>query len=454
MGVQIIFKSALKRSVAGAALALAIAGGAGAQDVEALEARIAALEAMIGELRDEVVAARTQTETMQDRVIRIERATPAATTAAAAPEAGQDGFMAGNTHITYGGFIDVDAHVTEFSDGDVAPTSIARDFYIPGAIPVGGSGDGEADADFTAQGTRFFFATETPTETGMGSLKSRLEFDFLGSPGGNERVSNSYNPRLRVAWAQLGAWRVGQDWSTFQNTAAIPESASFLVASDGMVFVRQAQVRYTDGPFQIALENPDTTVTPFGGGARIDAGDGALPDLVARYNWTGDFGNISVSGLARRLSAQTGAIDGDAFGWGVSVQGRAMLGEGSDLRFSFTGGEGLGRYIGLNAVNGAVADASGDLEPIASYGGLIALRQSLGQGRRINVGYSFLEADNDLALNGGSATKSVWSGFGNYMISLAPGVTLGAELLFGERELENGQTGSITRATLSTKYSF
>ena len=441
----------LRAALSASACAAALNAGAVAQSAEDLEARLAALEAMVAELRGELDAARAENADMGERVIELETREPAPVTAAASPPGA--GFRAGNTTITYGGFIDVDAHVTELSDGDLAPNSIARDFYIPGATPVGGSGESEPDFDFTAQGTRFFFATETPTD--LGEVTSRIEFDFLGSPGGNERVSNSYNPRLRVAWAQLGNWRVGQDWSTFQNTAAIPESASFLVASDGMVFVRQAQIRYTRGNVQFALENADTTVTPFGGGSRIEMGDGALPDIVARYNLNSDDTNIAFAAIARRLSAEGAGIDGEAFGWGLSVQGRVGVAERSDVRFALTGGEGVGRYIGLNAVNGAVATAGGEIEPIPVIGGLIAFRQEFGaNANRFNLGVSLLQADNDTALTGMSATRQVRSAFGALMVPIGPGVTLGAEVLIGERELENGTTGALTRATVSTKYTF
>ena len=441
----------LRAMLGASACAAALNAGAVAQSADELEARLAALEAMVAELRGALEAAQADSADMGERVIELETREPAPVTAAASPPG--SGFMAGATTITYGGFVDVDAHVTDLSDGDIAPNSIARDFYIPGATPVGGAGDAEPDFDFTAQGSRFFFATETPS--GLGAVTSRLEFDFLGSPGGDERVTNSYNPRLRVAWAQLGGWRVGQDWSTFQNTAAIPESASFLAASDGMVFVRQAQVRYTRGDFQFALENADTTVTPFGGGARVEMGDGALPDAVARYNLRTDGANIAVAAIARRLSAEGMGIDGDAFGWGLSVQGRMNLGARSDVRFSLTGGEGVGRYIGLNAINGAVATASGEIEPIPVLGGLMAVRRTFGANdTRFNLGVSLLRADNDTVLTGLSATRQVRSAFAALMVPLGEGVTIGGEVLIGERELEDGTAGTLTRATVSTKYTF
>ena len=445
------FKQTLLCALSVSALTFAIAPVASADDhADELEARIAALEAMIMELRDDLAESRAAQRDEIVRVAQIEERVE--TVEQSAPASSAPGFQAGNTRIGFGGYVDLDFHVTDFSDGDVAPTSIVRDFYIPGATPVGGSGDSEPDADFSAQSTRFFFTTKTPTPNG--DINGRIEFDFLGSIGGNERVSNSYNPRLRTAWLDYNGWRVGQDWSTFQNTSAIPESASFLVASDGMIFDRQPQIRYSNGNWQFALENPDTTVTPNGGGARIDAGDGAVPDVVVRYNAKGDFGNLSVSALGRNLNYESGAIDGSAFGWGLSVQGRLNVSDSSDLRFSLSGGEGLGRYIGLNAANGAVVTADGDLEAIPSVGGLIAYRQSLGNGRRFNIGYSALHIDNDTTLTGTGVTSKTHSGFVNYLWDVAPQITVGTELLMGERELENGQDGSITRFTLSTKYKF
>ena len=92
--------------------------------------------------------------------------------------------------------------------------------------------------------------------------------DFLLPPGGNERVSNSYNPRLRHAFFTYGKWLFGQTWSTFQDVGALPESVDFLAASDGIVFERQPMVRYSSAGWQFAIENPETTITPFGGGGK------------------------------------------------------------------------------------------------------------------------------------------------------------------------------------------
>ncbi|MEL8056494.1 MAG: DcaP family trimeric outer membrane transporter, partial [Pseudomonadota bacterium] len=337
----------------------------------------------------------------------------------------------------------VDTHVTSFSDGPVASNSIARDFYIPSATPIGG--DEYTVTDLTAQASRFAVTAQKPV--GDNQVTGYLELDFLGSAQGNELVSSSFSPRLRRAYIDYKGWRIGQEWTTFQNTSAIPESASFLVLSDGMVFGRQAQIRYTNGPWQFAIENPNTTSLNFGS---VD--DNLLPDFIGRYNFKGDFGNVSVAAIARQLRADFGTNEEDVFGYGLSVSGRLNAGDG-DIRFGLTGGEGLGRYIGLAASRASALDPNGDLEAIASYGGHIAWRQPVGEGSRISLGYSGLFVDNPDYL-GGNVNKQVQSVFGAYLWDVAPKVTLGTEILYGVRELENGLEGDVTRLTFSTKYGF
>ncbi|TRO96074.1 hypothetical protein FKB34_05035 [Glycocaulis profundi] len=452
-------RRALAATASAAILLAAAAPGVSAQSVDELEARVAQLEAMLSELRGEMEAARAEASA-QTAPAAAPAPAPAPAQTSAAPErmaaaaepAPVNGFRMGATTIGFGGYVDLDVHATSLSGGTLASNSIGRDFYIPGLTPVGGEGTSDPTLDATAQSSRFFFTAETPTEAG--TLTGRIEFDFLGSPGGDERITNSYNPRMRVAWGEIGGFRFGQDWSTFQNLAVIPESASFLTASDGMIFMRQALVRYTAGDFQFALENPETTITPFGGGARIDSDAGWAPDAVARWNRSGDWGSVMIAGMLRNLTFDDGVTSADALGWALTGSGSLNIADGTRLQFSLSGGDGIGRYIGLNAVNEAVLTADGSLEPIFAWGGLLALQQRVAENHRVNVGVSYLAADNDPVLQGLTDTKQVGSVFGAWIVDLTPNVSLGAEIMHGEREIESGESGSITRATVSTRYTF
>lgn len=418
--------------------ALAMTGIASADGAD-IEDRIAALEAMVAELKAELAAERANMDDAIVRLDKVERAAPTDRTVAT-----NTGFMVGDTTFKLSGFIDVDAHATTLSEGGIVSNSIARDFYIPGATPIGS--DETSFTDITAQASRFAVTAQKPV--GDKTVTGYLELDFLGSAQGNELVSSSFSPRLRRAYIDYGNWRVGQEWSTFQNTSAIPESASFLALSDGMVFVRQAQLRYTHGNWQFAIENPNTTSLNIG-----SRDENLLPDVIARYNMKGDFGNISIAGIARQLRADLGPTEEETFGYGLSVAGRVKVGEKDDIRFNLTGGEGLGRYIGLAASRATALDPNGDLEAIPSYGGLIAWRHPFGDTARFNVGYSGLFIDNPSYL-GGAATSSVQSAYGAVLWDIAPKVTTGIEFMHGIRELESGAEGEISRLTFSTKYAF
>ena len=149
----------------------------------------------------------------------------------------------------------------------------------------------------------------------------------------------------------------------------------------------------------------------------------------------------------------TAGLDDSTTGWGVSLAGKLKVGEKDDVRFSLSGGKGLGRYIGLNAVAGAVADATGQIEALESHGGLIAYRHPFSDTMRLNVGYSALHVDNPAFLPT-TATKMVHSAYTALMWTAFEKVTFGLEFMMGERETEAGDKGRISRATFSTKLPF
>lgn len=409
------------------------------------EARLQTLEAMVAQLRAELAAEKAQTDS---DLILLERKTETIAAPAAAKSV-----SAGGTNFKVSGFIDLDAHVTSLSEGGPPSANrLDRDFYIPSLIPTSdGSGESSTFTDFTARSSRLRIHGDR--EHNGDKLTGLVEMDFLTTNDGNQRVTSSFSPRLRRAFVDYKGFRVGQEWTTFQNLSSIPESASFLAASDGMIFNRQAMIRYTNGPFQIALENGNATVTNIGG-ARIEADGNTIPDVIARYNHKGDFGNISFAGIYRQLRLENGPIDDSTSGFAASVSGRVNVGEGN-IRFGLSGGDGLGRYIGLNALRGAAINPMTlELEAISSFGGHVALQYPVGEKSRFNIGYSGLFADHPEFLEGTGAIEQVQSGFAALMWDVAPKMTLGVEGMYGVNELENGNDGNLSRVTFSTRYNF
>ncbi len=429
---------------------------ASAQDQAALEARIAQLEAQLNALKSEVVAARTQQAAQQQDIIRLETgpAAPAPVQQAAAPAAPGEGFRIGDHTVKFGGFVKVDAYASRYSGGDPVNGDALREFHIPGSIPIGGA-DEDTATDFNARQTRFWLTTDGMV--GGHKIGTRMEMDFQTLPGaGDQRTTSPANPALRRAFITIDNWLIGQEWTNFQNTAVLPESADFIGAAEGTVFARQVQVRYTRGPFSVSVENPETTVTPFGGGARIVADDNSIPDFTARYAVSKPWGDFQFAGLLRQLKYQNPAtnIDSTATGWGLSASTKIKVGAKDDLRLMVTGGEGIGRYVGLNFSNDAVLNGAGDLDAIGVVAGFAAYRHVWAPGWRSSLIWSAQKVDNDLAFTGLAANRSAQSFHANLIWSPVTAFDVGAELMFADREIETGASGDMTRLILFAKYGF
>ena len=438
---------------------------AAAQDGD-IEARLDRLEALIMRLAERLDAQEGEWDAQQAEAVAQTQQALAETRAlqqrqqelAAQIEepAKQDskGFRVGNTTVAYTGYVKLDAITQRTSGGQVGSGSIVRDFLIPGAIPVGGDASGW-DTDFSARQSRFIFKTSTDVGAEH-TLNSHIELDFMVTPDGDERVSNSYQPRLRQAFITYDNWLFGQTWSTFQNVGALPDSLDFIGTTPGTVFDRQPMIRYTKGGLMLAVEQPETTVTTPTGG-RLVAGDDTLPDVVARYNLSGGWGSLSAAGILRNLRITdddfgTGADT--ALGYGLSVSGKLALGKSDDFRFMGTVGDGLGRYIGLNIVNDAAVDANGDLDPIFTYSGFAAFRHLWSDKLRSNIAGSYFKADNPVLLTTGSVTDESWNVLANLIYSPSKPIDIGIEYMYAERTTENGESGNLQKIQVSTKYSF
>ena len=352
--------------------------------------------------------------------------------------------------FSYGGYIKTDFMVSDFDDGTVAGDSLGRDFYVPAIVPIGG--EDSTNFDGHARQTRFNFGTSH--EIGGHTLESFVEMDFLTTPGGTERTTNNFSPRLRHAFVKWNNWLVGQTWNTFMDVATLPESADFIGTTSGTSFGRSPMVRYTSGGFAIALENPESSVTPLGGG-RIETDNNKLPELAARYTWKGDWGHFQVGGMLRQLEIDDNAagLDSTETGWGVSASGKFMLGR-DDIRYMLFAGDGLGRHVALNFANGAALTNNGSLEAISSVGGFVAYRHWWSQKWRSSVTFAYMEADNPVQFTGTGVNKSTWNAQVNLFYSPVTPLSFGIEYLTAEREIESGATGQLNRFQFTTKYAF
>lgn len=364
-----------------------------------------------------------------------------------------------NTTFHFGGFIKSDFIESQTNGGQLADAATSRDLYLPGQIPVGAAHGSHTDFDAHAKFSRINFGVDSISDAGdrMGAF---VEYDFFGTALGTETSTNTYGATLRHAFVYWNNWLAGQTWSNFMDTNALPEAVDFIGPTDGVIFVRQNQLRYTDGGFSASLENHDTTLVPYKGGATINTDRGPMPDFTARYNWKGSWGTFGVAGLLRDLTIDTpatGAVpahNNDKFAGALTAGGKWILGSNDDLRYQLTAGSSIGRYIGLGVAADGELDANGNIDNINGTAGYVAWRHVFSKEWRSNVMYAANHFSNDAALTGGAVTRSTQSIRANVFYSPMAKLDLGAELMCGRRKLENGLESDLNRAQFSIKYSF
>jgi hypothetical protein len=455
-----------------------------AREVE-LETRLKALEAAVQDLRGELNAARataaapiasttmsatsTSTTPMSAPPMSVASESPGRSPGAtnvaqakpvAANSAPTDGFRVGNTTVKLGGFVRLNVIASRYSDGEAAVGGLGKEFFLPQQIPVGG-GFSTQDLLLSARQTRLQFSTSTPMNGT--DIKTLVEFDFAlaTAPVGAQRATNPYTPTFRRGFIEYGNLLVGQEWSTFQNIAVLPETTDFVGPLDGTVFNRQAQVRYTiplrSGlTLQIAAENPETETALPANAALVDTDDDRLPDVVARVNWKPKFGDFALAGLARELRTDTLGSGDTAFGWGVSGSGKIPIGKRHDLRFMATYGQGIGRYLGLGYVPDAIyGGAATQLERIDNFAGFAALRIGWTDAIHSTLMGSYQSANYPAGvIVTGLANAKSYGGAGNLFWSPGKGFDIGVEYRHAVRELVSGDTGALDRLEFAFKYGF
>ena len=424
-----------------------------ASDSSSLEARIVELEAKVQRLEALLEQQIVEVESCA-RVEQVEEAVASCAKIEQVEEAIADAAdhptLYDETEIKVGGYIKMDALISDYSN---APTrGVGEDLFIPSTINTSGE-PGDPRLNFHAKETRFWLKSFTPT--GRGDITTHFEIDFLLGQQGDERVGNSFSPRIRHAALGWGRWTVGQTWTTFFNTSTLPEYLDF-VGPVGVTFGRQAQIRYTvpteKGSWAFSLENPETTLTPFGGGPRIDADDSSFPDVVMRRNWSGDWGNVSVAALVRELKVQQAGLDDAETGAAIGVAGKFFVGDRDDVRLQVNYGNALGRYMGLNAFNAGALDANNEIQLTLQYGVLAAYRHVWNDRLHSSFGMSFAGADNDTDISGLAVPESYQSVHADIIWSPVKRMSIGAEYIWGRREDESGDDGTLSRLQLSAKY--
>ncbi|WP_156933684.1 DcaP family trimeric outer membrane transporter [Paracoccus sp. J39] len=384
----------LSGAVLGAAAWIGFSGTAAAQDLRALEARIAALEAE----------------------------------QAAAP-----GVIANpGVKLTFYGFTKLDV--------------ISDNNYDLGNTTGGMAGVNATSLKDRSTGAHAYesrLGVKGSVDTDIGPLKFNIEGDFYGGGGGTFR--------LRHAYGEVGPLLAGQTWTNWVPAEGGPGAVQDFNGPAGGSYYRTPQVRFTYKPnenwrFSAAIEEDvapgsasNLALTGFAGYStgRLKLGMGVMSRSLETA------GNDSVRGLGYAIGADFEAWEGG------KLQLQYLGGKGIATALSNSAFAGL--EVGAAGKYAFDIDANGDAIKVNTM--KAGVTQKLGEKSDISVAYSFQRYD-DYAGADASYTKKLSSAYLTYRYFPTKPLMLAAEVAWGEREQFDGTSFDNTRLQGVVKFTF
>ena len=307
------------------------------------------------------------------------------------------------------------------------------------------------------------------TPTDLGPLKTIFEFELFGT--GVDSGQTTF--RLRHAWGELGKVGAGQYWSPFTDPDVFPNSLEYW-GPTGLPWYRNVQLRYTAydnvfNTFIVALARPGASGDQGVYADRIEL-DGIkprfpLPDFIAAYKRTGNWGHVRTAGILRRINwddTRDDAFDlsGHATGWGWNASSALNVTKSDVLRLMFIVGEGVQNEMNDSPLDIGIANNPGDpvrpvvgeAIPIVAYS--VFLDHTWNKALTSAIGYSWQDNDNTDA-QAPDAFRVGKYALGNVLYTPAPNVMMGGELQWGRREnFSDGFQSDGFKIQFSFKYNF
>jgi hypothetical protein len=181
----------------------------------------------------------------------------------------------------------------------------------------------------------------------------------------------------------------------------------------------------------------------------IRAGLDRVPDFTLAATWHQDWGLVKLAGVGRYFSSPTGG--NTAFGWGINLSGQVNLWEGGSAMASVTGGDGIGRYIINGFGQDAFVDADGRIDTITSWGATVGLSHAFTPTLTGALTGGVYRVEDTFAA---TDTREIRTVHPSTFYRPVERLTLGGEVIYGQRETADGRTGDNVRLQAAVQVNF
>ncbi|PSF11926.1 hypothetical protein C7H09_05050 [Marinobacter fuscus] len=311
-------------------------------------------------------------------------------------------------------------------------------------INTGADEDNEATGYFDADAVQSRIGVRTTLPTGV---KVNIEGDFRGGSTGG-------TVRLRHAYGQYENWLLGQTWSNYNSFVGGTSVLEFDgVAGDPGLRFRKAQVRYTNGPLSLSVEDSTTRIE----GATPKNG---LPAFTARFEDKSDMVAFSTAAVVQQVGYDDGTDDDTAFGYAVFGSAKLTLTDTLSIQGSVNYSDGGNAYLWRSGTNYYGEDAyvvNGNIETISGMSGNIGASLKAAGGT-FNLVAGMTEMDWDDAEADGISVSEKHerntNAFFNYQWSPVKSVNLGVQYGYFKVKKVNGEDGDASRVLFAAQYNF
>jgi hypothetical protein len=331
----------------------------------------------------------------------------------------------------------------------------SRHRFVPALFPLEGDPgfDGGVQSTLSANATQLRVDVRAPEMEG--NFRFYCQNDFFGDDDKDMRY------RLQHLYGQFYGLTAGFTYGVWEDPDSWPDTVDY-EGPNAVIFSRRPVAQYTvawsdNWNTTFGVEKPDIYVDANSGGNTNSFQRTRIPDLGfnTRYEQAG-LGHLQFSAMFRDLGATDDAgQDFHVFGWGVNLSAGIDLTKSDSLQLLGVYGEGVGGMGNDTSFlnSDAAFNASGDLEALPYWSGMIGFTHRWSDAFRSTVSYGYVNLDN---ASGQAPTFYHTSQYAsaNLVWQMRKRLSVGLEGLYGIKEAQDGTTsGDHWRAQIGMVYS-
>lgn len=327
-----------------------------------------------------------------------------------------------------------------------------ENMFVTSQIPVSGQIQKGGGYQFSMSGQGSQLSMDVRAPNVRGSPRFYYENDFCGQ--GNQYL----NYRLRHLYGKMFNIVVGQNYTVFEDADAWPDNVDY-EGPNSAVSARRPLIKYMF-PFSdhwamtVSLEKPDAQVdTSYDPTA---TSENHAPEGGFNIRWAKkENGHIQFGTIFRDIGVSGNAVGKQTtFGWGLNLSASLNLFKRDSFQTQLTYGQGIFYFMNdATQNNDAAFNAAGILQPlpvVALMGGYT--HHWWPDKLRSTASFGFVNLDNQTSQNWDAYHRTYYSSL-NLIWQIYKRLSVGAEGLYGYKQVKSHASGQIFRGQVSIMYS-